>query len=41
MIDQAHMLVERFKSGQYCDLQNDWKVITFFIGVRFLLLELI
>jgi len=32
MIDQARILYERFVSHKYCDLQNDWKVITFFVG---------
>jgi phospholipase B1 len=32
MIDQAKILHERFLSNKYCDLQNEWKVITFFIG---------
>ncbi|CAF3349166.1 unnamed protein product [Rotaria sp. Silwood2] len=32
MIDQAHILLDRLKSGKYCDLKNDWKIITFFIG---------
>jgi hypothetical protein len=35
MIDQAHILYERFVSNKYCDMKNDWKVITFFIGVSF------
>jgi hypothetical protein len=35
MIDQAHLLHQRFLSNQFCDWKNDWKVITFFIGVTF------
>jgi len=35
MIDQAHLLYQRFISNQFCDWKNDWKVITFFIGVTF------
>jgi hypothetical protein len=37
MIDQAHLLLERIRSHKYCDLMNDWKVITLFIGVSFYL----
>ncbi|UJR07527.1 hypothetical protein I4U23_011815 [Adineta vaga] len=32
MIDQARILIERFNSNKYCDLKNDWKVITLFVG---------
>ncbi len=37
MIDQAHILRERFLSKEYCDMENDWKVITFFIGVSLII----
>jgi phospholipase B1 len=32
MPDQARLLLERIKSGKFCDWENDWKVITFFVG---------
>lgn len=34
MIDQAHMIYERIVVDEYCDLQNDWKVLTLLVGVR-------
>lgn len=30
--DEARNLLARLQTGDYCDLQNDWKVITYFIG---------
>jgi hypothetical protein len=30
---QADILMERLKKEQLCDWNNDWKVITFFVGV--------
>jgi phospholipase B1 len=32
MSDQAHLLYERIVSDKYCDMKNDWKVITLFVG---------
>ena len=30
---QAELLMSRIKNEKLCDWNNDWKVITFFIGV--------
>jgi hypothetical protein len=30
---QADILMERLKEKHLCDWNNDWKVITFFVGV--------
>ncbi len=30
---QAELLMQRLKDQQLCDWDNDWKVITFFVGV--------
>jgi len=30
---QADILMERLKEEHLCDWNNDWKVITFFVGV--------
>ncbi|UJR11322.1 hypothetical protein I4U23_015503 [Adineta vaga] len=32
MVDQADLLLDRLKNGKLCDWDNDWKMITFFIG---------
>jgi len=34
MIDQVHLLYQRIVKDGLCDLQNDWKIITFFIGAN-------
>ena len=31
---QAQLLLQRMKNEHLCDWNNDWKVITLFIGVR-------
>jgi hypothetical protein len=33
MVDEADLLLDRLKNEQLCDWNNDWKLITFFIGV--------
>ncbi len=33
MLGQAKLLLERFNAGKDCDLINDWKIITLFVGV--------
>ena len=33
MREQAELLIERMKSGKFCNWENDWKLVTFFIGV--------
>lgn len=35
MPGQANILVERIQKGNICDAQNDWKLLTLFIGVSF------
>jgi hypothetical protein len=35
MPDQSHILEERVLSKKYCDMDNEWKVVTFFVGVSF------
>jgi hypothetical protein len=37
MPDQANILLQRFNTKKDCDLINDWKIITFFVGVSFYL----
>ncbi|CAF1089174.1 unnamed protein product [Rotaria sordida] len=32
MVDQVHLLLNRLKNEKLCDLNNDWKLITLFIG---------
>jgi phospholipase B1 len=32
MLGQAKLLLERFNAGKDCDLINDWKIITLFVG---------
>jgi len=32
MPDQANILLQRFNTKKDCDLINDWKIITFFVG---------
>ncbi|CAF0829355.1 unnamed protein product [Adineta steineri] len=32
MIDQAHILYERLNSNDICNMKDDWKMITFFVG---------
>jgi len=32
MVDQANLLLNRFREDKSCSWDNDWKVITFFIG---------
>lgn len=34
MIDQAKILYERMKMNDICHWENDWKMVTFFVGVR-------
>lgn len=33
MVDQAHLLLQRLNDSSLCDWNNDWKLVTFFIGV--------
>jgi hypothetical protein len=33
MLHQAEVLINRLKGGKFCDLNNDWKMITLFVGV--------
>jgi hypothetical protein len=33
MPDQAEFLIDRIKNEKLCDWNNDWKVITLFVGV--------
>jgi hypothetical protein len=33
MPDQAQLLMNRLKQEELCNWENDWKVITFFVGV--------
>jgi phospholipase B1 len=40
MPDQASLLLERLRSNGDCDLINDWKIITLFVGVSFFYLKL-
>jgi phospholipase B1 len=35
MIDQIQILRQRLISNEFCDMENDWKIITFFVGVIF------
>ncbi|CAF4606850.1 unnamed protein product, partial [Rotaria magnacalcarata] len=32
MPDQAEILMSRIKDEKLCDWNNDWKIITFFVG---------
>lgn len=32
MVDQANLLLQRLKEEKQCDWNNDWKLVTFFIG---------
>ena len=34
MIDQIQILRQRLDSNKYCNMNDDWKMITFFIGVN-------
>jgi hypothetical protein len=33
MLHQAEVLIERLTNEKFCDWNNDWKLITIFIGV--------
>jgi hypothetical protein len=33
MLQQAGFLIDRLKNEKFCDWNNDWKMITIFIGV--------